>query len=145
MSVRLRMKRMGSTHRPFYRLTAVDQRRKRDGRVLEELGWYNPLAKEVKDQSVLKTDRIAYWLSVGAQPSRTVTMLIKKHGLKADSGTQVADQHLARLPPNLTMESRNAILVKLNLAFPGAADQQRRVLDLVAFAEGLAANDDDRN
>ncbi len=92
MSVRLRLKRMGTTHRPFYRITAVDQRRKRDGAVIEELGWYNPIAKNVADQTNLKRDRAAYWLSVGAQPSETVAGLFKRHGLMPVSGTKADAQ-----------------------------------------------------
>ncbi|MDX1565445.1 MAG: 30S ribosomal protein S16 [Phycisphaeraceae bacterium] len=92
MSVRLRLKRMGNRHRPFYRVTAVDQRRKRDGKVIEQLGWFNPLEKDEAKQSELNTDRCAYWLSVGAQPSQTVAMLLKRQGLEAASGTKVADQ-----------------------------------------------------
>ena len=92
MSVRLRFKRMGNTHRPFYRLTAVDQRNKRDGRVIEELGTYNPLEADDAKQVHFKLDRVAHWLSVGAQPSRTVGNLLTKAGLKAVPGTPVADQ-----------------------------------------------------
>lgn len=92
MSVRLRFKRMGNTHRPFYRLTAVDQRDKRDGRVIEELGTYNPLDTNEAKQVNFKLDRVAYWLSVGAQPSETVGNLIAKAGLKSQPGTKVEDQ-----------------------------------------------------
>ncbi len=92
MSVRLRLKRMGNRHRPFYRVTAVDQRRKRDGKVIEQLGWFNPLEKDESKQVELKADRCAYWLSVGAQPSDTVATLLKRQGLTAASGTKVQDQ-----------------------------------------------------
>ncbi len=80
MSVRLRLKRLGSTHRPYYRLVSVDQRRKRDGAVIEELGTYNPLVADDKQLDV-KTERCEYWLSVGAQPSETVAALLKRAGL----------------------------------------------------------------
>jgi small subunit ribosomal protein S16 len=92
MSVRLRLKRLGNRHRPFYRVTVVDQRRKRDGRVIEELGWYNPLEHDEAKQVELKTDRCAYWLSVGAQPSDTVAMLLRRSGLDAKSGTKAEKQ-----------------------------------------------------
>ncbi len=78
MSVSLRLKRMGRRHRPFYRVTAVDKRKSRDGRVIEELGHYDPLEKDVAKQVVLRGDRIQYWLSVGAQPSETVRGLMKR-------------------------------------------------------------------
>jgi small subunit ribosomal protein S16 len=77
----LRLKRLGRTHRAFFRLNAIDKRSPRDGRVIEELGWYDPIAAEDK-QLNLKTDRIAYWLSVGAQPSDTARSLIKRAGVE---------------------------------------------------------------
>ena len=73
----LRLKRMGRTHRPFYRINAMDKRAPRDGRVIENLGWYDPVAKEDKQLNV-NVDRCNYWLSVGAQPSRTVATLLRR-------------------------------------------------------------------
>ncbi|MCP4248866.1 MAG: 30S ribosomal protein S16 [bacterium] len=79
MAVRLRLKRLGRRHRPFYRVAAMDARRKRDGRVLEELGHYDPINKDAGAQLVLKQDRIDYWLGVGAQPTDTVRRLIERN------------------------------------------------------------------
>lgn len=84
----LRLKRMGRTHRPFYRLNAMDQRCPRDGRVIEELGWFDPVAPEDK-QLNLKVDRIDYWLSVGAQPSDTVKGLLRRIGVEPKSGKKL--------------------------------------------------------
>ncbi len=78
MAVRLRLKRMGRRHRPFYRVAVMDSRAKRDGRVIEELGYYDPIARDEHRQLSLKQDRIDYWLSVGAQPSDTVRRLIER-------------------------------------------------------------------
>lgn len=83
VSVKLRMKRLGRTNRSFYRLNAIDSRTARDGRVIEELGWYDPAAKQPDKQLSLKRERIEYWLSVGAQPSDTVRELLKKNGIAA--------------------------------------------------------------
>ncbi len=94
MSVALRLARLGNRNRPFYRLNAIDSRTRRDGRVIEELGHYNPLEKDEAKQVAVKLDRCAYWLSVGAQPSRTVATLLKRKGLKAVSGTKVQDQQV---------------------------------------------------
>lgn len=80
MSVRIRMKRLGRKGRPFYRLCAIDQRNPRDGRVLEELGHYDPMCREKDARAILKGDRIDYWVSVGAQPSENAEILIKKYG-----------------------------------------------------------------
>ena len=82
----LRLKRMGRIHSPFYRLGAMDKRSPRDGRVIEQLGWFSPTAPEGKQLS-LKEDRIKHWLSVGAQPSETVAALIKKAGIDPHSGS----------------------------------------------------------
>ncbi len=81
MAVKLRLKRTGRRHLPCYRLNAVDSRAPRDGRVIEELGLYDPLQKEVEKQISFKRERIEYWLSVGAQPSDTVANLLEKAGI----------------------------------------------------------------
>lgn len=80
MAVRIRMKKMGRTHRPFYRVCAMDQRSPRNGRVIEELGTYDPMCPETDARVSLKAERVDYWLSVGAQPSEKVAVLIKKYG-----------------------------------------------------------------
>ena len=80
MAVRLRMKKMGRTHRPFFRVCAMDKRSPRNGRVIEELGTYDPMIPETDARVSLKSDRIDYWLSVGAQPSQSVATFIKKYG-----------------------------------------------------------------
>jgi small subunit ribosomal protein S16 len=76
----LRLKRMGRAHRPFYRLGAMDKRNPRDGRVIEELGWYDPIA--AGEQIKFDTERVKHWLSVGAQPSDTVRDLLRKVGVE---------------------------------------------------------------
>lgn len=92
--VKLRLKRMGNTHRPFYRIGVVDERKKRDGALIEELGHFDPLQKDEDKQVTVKTERAAYWLSVGAQPSDTVATLLKRSGLNPKPGTKVEDQKL---------------------------------------------------
>ena len=73
---------MGRTHRSFFRLNAIDGRAPRDGKVIEQLGWYDPCNKDPEKQVELNLDRIKYWLSVGAQPSDTVGDLLKRHGVE---------------------------------------------------------------
>ena len=75
------MKRMGRRHRPFYRINAMDARSPRDGKVIEELGRYDPLEPDESKQVVLKAERIQYWLNEGAQPSETVANLLRKNGI----------------------------------------------------------------
>jgi small subunit ribosomal protein S16 len=78
VAVRIRMKPMGRTHRPFYRIVAIDSRQPNDGRDLEILGTYDPFAPD-KDKSVtLKAERIKYWQSVGAKVSDKVSAIMKK-------------------------------------------------------------------
>jgi len=84
----LRLKRMGRTHRPFYRLNAMDKRSPRNGRVIEELGWYDPIAPEDR-QVKFDMPRVDYWLSVGAQPSETVANLLKKLGCEPKPGKKI--------------------------------------------------------
>ena len=93
MAVKIRMKMMGRKHRPFFRICAVDGRNPRDGRVLEELGTYDPMVNDVDARTLLNGERIDYWLGVGAQPSDRVRTLIKKYGT---SGTHVSEQKAAR-------------------------------------------------
>jgi len=81
MSVKLRLKRMGRSHGAFFRLNAIESRAPRDGRVIEELGHYDPRNKDQTKQFVANLDRCKHWLDVGAIPSETVSSLLKKNGL----------------------------------------------------------------
>ncbi|HEX8876570.1 MAG TPA: 30S ribosomal protein S16 [Phycisphaerales bacterium] len=79
--VRLRFQRLGRHNRPFYRLAALDKRTRRDGVVIENLGWFNPIEKDAAKQVHLNEERIKHWLSVGAQPTDTVRDFLAKRGL----------------------------------------------------------------
>lgn len=79
MSVKIRMHRMGSKRKPFYRIVVADSRMPRDGRFIEEVGYYNPLTNP--DEVKLEEDKIFEWLEKGAQPSDTVRSLLSKAGL----------------------------------------------------------------
>ncbi|KRK74699.1 30S ribosomal protein S16 [Companilactobacillus alimentarius DSM 20249] len=79
MSVKIRMKRMGSKLRPFYRLVVADSRSPRDGRFIEQVGYYNPISQP--EEIKLDDDKIVEWLNKGAQPSDTVRHLLKQHGI----------------------------------------------------------------
>lgn len=98
VAVRLRLKRMGRRHRSFFRLSAMDSRSPRNGRVIEELGWYDPEPKDPDKQVELKRERIEYWLSVGAQPSETVANLLKKHGISAKGSTTGSEESAEASP-----------------------------------------------
>lgn len=79
MSVKIRMRRMGSKRKPFYRIVVADSRMPRDGRFIEEVGYYNPLTNP--DEVKLEEDKIFEWLEKGAQPSDIVRSLLSKAGL----------------------------------------------------------------
>ncbi len=81
MAVKLRLKRFGRLNHPTYRVVAADSRSPRDGRIIEALGYYLPLMPRAAEQLKLNADRVTYWLSVGAQPSETVTSMIKRSGI----------------------------------------------------------------
>ena len=79
MAVKLRLKRMGSKQKPFYRIVAADSRFPRDGRFIETVGTYNPIAKPAE----IKIDKevAIKWLNNGAQPTDTVKALLKNEGI----------------------------------------------------------------
>ena len=79
MAVKLRMRRMGSKKRPFYRLVAADSRFQRDGRFLEVIGYYDPMIKPYK--FVVDREKAIVWLQKGAQMSETVESLLRKEGI----------------------------------------------------------------
>ncbi len=85
MAVKLRLKRLGRSHHAFYRLNAIDSRSPRDGRVIEELGTYDPMLKDKAKRFVAKLDRCKHWLDTGAVPSETVSSLLKRAGLEHKS------------------------------------------------------------
>jgi small subunit ribosomal protein S16 len=70
---------MGAINQPFYRIVAVDSRKKRDGKYIECIGWYDP--KPDPSKIKIDTERALYWLGVGAQPSDTVRSLLRKAGI----------------------------------------------------------------
>ena len=79
MAVRIRLKRMGSKKRPFYRIVVADSRSPRDGRQIETIGHYNPLTEPA--QVKIDEELALKWLKNGAQPSDTVRNLFSKHGI----------------------------------------------------------------
>lgn len=79
MAVKIRLKRMGQKKKPFYRIVVADARSPRDGRFIEEIGFYNPVSqpKEVR----IDSEKATKWLNNGAQPTDTVKDLFKKNGI----------------------------------------------------------------
>ncbi|MEW9122520.1 MAG: 30S ribosomal protein S16 [Thermotaleaceae bacterium] len=79
MAVKIRLKRMGAKKKPFYRLVVADSRSPRDGRFIEELGYYNPVAEPMEVR--IDDEKAIKWLKTGAQPTDTVKDLFKKYGV----------------------------------------------------------------
>ncbi len=94
MAVRIRLKRMGSKQRPFYRVVVMEQTRPRDGKTLEEIGYYNP--KSQPKVVELQQERVHYWLGVGAQPSDTVLRLLADAGLAAHKKLKSGSQGISK-------------------------------------------------
>jgi small subunit ribosomal protein S16 len=90
VAVRIRMKMLGRKHRPYFRIVAIDSRQPRDGRVIEELGSYDPMVKDTDERVRLKPDRIKYWMGVGAKPSERVAVLFKKYMAKFEQAAVAA-------------------------------------------------------
>ncbi|KAI0563377.1 Ribosomal protein S16 [Gracilaria domingensis] len=102
MVVRIRLARWGQIHRPFYRIVAADARAKRDGRFIEVLGTYNPMSHSRHEAAsnikrvCLNVERIKYWVSVGAQPSDTVSRLLGTAGVLPFSPRVTAGKETSR-------------------------------------------------
>lgn len=117
--VKLRLRRMGRKARPVYDIVATDSRAPRDGRFIEKIGQYNPIA--VAGQVTLRRDRALHWLNVGAQPSDTVRSLFRREGL-------LLERHLTR-------KGKDAAEVAQQVENHQAKTQNRESRDLVALAE----------
>ncbi|MDA1260211.1 MAG: 30S ribosomal protein S16 [Planctomycetota bacterium] len=82
MAVALRLKRLGRRNRPFYRICVFNERDRRDGAPIEEIGHYDPVDPAPGKKFDLNEDRARYWISVGAQPSETVASLLAERGIE---------------------------------------------------------------
>jgi small subunit ribosomal protein S16 len=85
VAVRIRMKKMGRAHRHYFRIVAIDKRQPRDGRVIEELGSYDPHMADKDSRVKLVPSRIKYWLGVGAKPSDQCQVFINKYMAKFEA------------------------------------------------------------
>ena len=77
--VKIRLQRAGTKKKPFYKVVAIDSRKRRDGAVIESLGHYQPIVKG--DQFVVDRDKVTEWLKKGAQPTETIAKLLNKAGI----------------------------------------------------------------
>jgi len=79
MAVKLRLKRIGQKKKPFYRIVAADSHAPRDGRFIEQIGYYNPVSEP--EELKIDAEKAQKWLKTGAQPTDTVRALLKKTGI----------------------------------------------------------------
>lgn len=79
MAVKIRLRRMGAKKAPFYRVVVADSRYPRDGRFIEEIGYYNPISEPVEIK--IDAEKAKKWISCGAQPTETVKSLLKKSNI----------------------------------------------------------------
>lgn len=140
MAVKIRLKKMGRTHRPFYRVCAMDARSPRDGRVIEQLGTYDTSVPDTDARAILNGERITYWLSVGAQPSPKVATLIKKYGAEGthlDAQTEAISKLSGRRAK--AIESARAAAASVEMPKPEAPPAEEPAADADAKpAEGDA-------
>lgn len=90
----IRLRRMGSNRRPFFRVVVAEARSARDGRAVEELGFYDP--RTTPERFSVNRERLAYWLAVGAQPSSTVRTLLARHRAEASPAPSSPETSEAR-------------------------------------------------
>ena len=79
MAVKIRLRRMGAKKAPFYRIVVADSRYPRDGRFIEEVGYYNPVKEPIEFK--VEGDKVKEWIAKGAQPTDTVKALLKKNSI----------------------------------------------------------------
>lgn len=109
MTVVIRMKRSGRRNRPCYRISVADRRSPRDGRTLETLGLYDPVAANKEAQLTLNVERARHWIEHGAQPSETVQSIFKRQGVyEGAEPTQKKRDRSGRKPATKTRERRIA-------------------------------------
>ena len=90
MAVKIRLRRMGAKKAPFYRIVVADSRYPCDGRFIEEIGTYNPVANPAEIK--VDTEKAAQWIANGAQPTDTVKEILKKAGVGAKAAAPAAEE-----------------------------------------------------
>ena len=140
MAVHIRLRRMGTKKRPFYRIVAADSRRARDGRFLEVLGTYNPIEKPAS--VAVKEERLTYWIDQGGVPSDTVASLLTQIGFtekyhKAKSGGDVSEVELKKTIAERKKKTRKIKKAALN----AAAEAEKAEAEKKAAAEKAASEE----
>jgi small subunit ribosomal protein S16 len=131
LAVKIRLKRMGSKKRPFYRLIAADSRSPRDGRFLENLGHYNPMIEPVEIK--IDEDKVYKWLGNGAQPTVSAANLLKAQGIL---------ERWELFKTGLTVAEVNAKIEERRLKQPKAQQKDKKKLSKKAIAAAKAAEEE---
>ena len=148
LAVTLRLKRFGRLNHPTYRVVATDPRFPRDGRIIESLGYYLPLFPREAEQVKINTERVEYWLSVGAKPSETVAGMIERCGVtlpekkKRKRGKSKA-QPKAFVPPKGRHSNQRAIAKAKAMEERAAALAKHQEAKAKAEAESDASDGGD--
>jgi len=129
--------RLGAKKRPFYRVVVKEKRSKRDGKYIENLGTYDPLAEPADVQ--LNHDRIQYWIGVGAQPSETVASLIKANPVMTDEEREAALAARAEKKAAAEAERAEALRVEAERVATEKAEADKAAAEAAA-AEAAAAS-----
>lgn len=138
MATVLRLARAGAKKRPYYQIVATDSRSPRDGRYIEQLGSYNPmLPRDHADRIKLKTERLQYWLSTGAQPTERVALFLSTAGLIAAKSQVTSPKKSA--PKAKAQERLRESNEKAEAAKQAEADAKQAAADEAAAAKAAAA------
>lgn len=147
--VRIRMQRLGRRHRPFYRIGATDVREPRSGKFIEQLGWFDPVAKDESKQLSLKPDRIKHWLEHGARPSETVRDILGRENLlpekmKAEweADREISRRRVEAKPGLKKAEATQASLHKYDAGTVDAAPYKKRISDALKEAQRAVSRGD---
>lgn len=124
MAVVIRMKRSGRRNRPCYRISVADSRDPRDGRTLESLGLYDPIARSEEMQVKLDVDRARYWVEQGARPSETVASIFKRLGVISSEPKPKRDRS-GRKKPTQKHARRKAAKTERATAKSARRDERR--------------------
>jgi small subunit ribosomal protein S16 len=142
MAVVIRMKRTGRRNRPCYRISVADSRSPRDGRVLETLGLYDPIAEDKEKQITLKVERAQHWLSVGATPSATVNSIFKRQEVyTGDFAKKPQAKRDRKGRRKTTATGKQRVADKAMRAERKTARQAARKAERSAAAKAAAASD----
>lgn len=107
--VKIRLSRGGAKKRPFYHVVVADERNKRDGRYIERVGYFNPVARGAEKTLQINVDRIDYWIGQGAQPSDRVAALIKQNAnAPAEEAAPVEKKAAAKPAPKKEAKAEEA-------------------------------------